>query len=110
MAYDEGLAERLREVFVSRSDAQEKKMFGGLAFMVRGHMCCGVVRNELMVRVGKEAYSEALAQPHVREMDFTGRAMKGMVYVEPPGFQEEQDLQRWVERGLHFVETLPDKP
>ena len=109
MAYDEGLAQRIRETLSDRDDVVEKKMFGGLCFMVRGHMSCGIVKDELMVRVGKEAYEDALAQPHVREMDFTGRALKGMVYVAAEGFESDADLVAWVGRGTANAESLPPK-
>lgn len=84
-------------------------MFGGLAFMVHGHMAAGVLANDLMVRVGPDAYDEALAQPHARPMDFTGRPMRGLVYVGPAGTSDEASLAAWVERGLAFVDTLPPK-
>ena len=85
MAYDEELAARVRDVLALEPDLRERKMFGGLAFMLRGNMCCGLIRDELMVRVGSAGHDEALARPHTRPMDFTGRAMKGMIYVEPAG-------------------------
>ena len=109
MAYDEGLAQRVREALSDQSAVIEKKMFGGLAFMVDGHMCCGVTRETLMVRVGPDAYEAALARPHARPMDFTGRPLKGMVYVDREGHEEDEDLQSWVERGLAFTNTLPAK-
>ncbi len=84
-------------------------MFGGLTFMVSGHMCCGIVGDELMVRVGPEAYEDALRQPHAREMDFTGKALKGMVYVGVEGVEQDDDLADWIGRGLAFVQTLPPK-
>ena len=111
MAYDEGIAQRLREVFVEQGMADEriveKRMFGGLAMMVSGHMCCGIVNDTLMVRVGPKQYAQALGQPHAREMDFTGKPLNGFVYVAPPGFESDQDLSEWVSRGLEFVATLP---
>lgn len=109
MAYDEGLAERLRDAFTTRTDVIEKKMFGGIAFMVSGHMCCGVTGDDLMVRVGPEQHADALLLPHARPMDFTGRAMKGFVYVEPNGLDSDENLEAWVNRGLNFVTTLPPK-
>ncbi len=112
MAYDEGLAQRMREALAHRTDVAEKKMFGGLCFMVRGHMTCGVMSNkheEIMVRVGQDGYADAMAQPHTREMDFTGRTMKGMVYVEPSGFESDEDLASWVGRGVANAESLPPK-
>jgi TfoX/Sxy family transcriptional regulator of competence genes len=109
MAYDDGVAQRVREALIDQSDVVEKKMFGGLAFMVRGHMCCGVVGGELMLRIGPEGYDSALSQPHARQMDFTGKPMKGFVYVAPTGFEDDGDLQSWVDRALSFVTTLPAK-
>ncbi len=109
MAYDDGLAERLRDAFMGRTDVIEKKMFGGIAFMVSGHMCCGVTGDDLMVRVGAEGLEDALLLPHAHPMDFTGRPMKGFVYVEPSGLDSDESLQAWVNRGLGFVTTLPPK-
>ncbi len=109
MAFDNTLAERVRKLLRRQNGVHEKKMFGGLAFMVNGHMCCGIVGNELMVRVGPEQHAEALAQPHARPMDFTGRPMKGMVYVEAKGAAKDTALRAWVERGLRFVRALPPK-
>jgi TfoX N-terminal domain len=109
MAYDEGLVERLREVFRGRSGIVEKKMFGGLAFMLSGNMCCGVVGETLMARVGPVQYEAALARPHTREMDFTGKSLKGFVYVDPEGFESDADLQSWVALCEAFVGSLPRK-
>jgi TfoX/Sxy family transcriptional regulator of competence genes len=109
MAYDEGVAERLREVFFSRDDVTERKMFGGIAFMVSGNMCCGVVNDTLMARVGPDRYKAALKQPHAREMNFTGRPMKGFVYVASEGFESDEGLADWVNRCLEFVVKLPAK-
>ena len=109
MAYDEGVAERLREVFSRYSDVAEKRMFGGIAFMHCGNMCCGVVDDRLMVRVGPDAYADALQRPHTREMDFTGKAMKGFVYVEAEGFADDSDLRNWVALCRAFTSLLPRK-
>lgn len=109
MAFDNDLAERVRQQLRKQSGVEEKKMFGGLAFMINGHMCCGIVGSELMVRVGPEQHAEALAQPHARPMDFTGKPMKGMVYVETKGVAQEAALRAWIERGLKFVRALPKK-
>lgn len=84
-------------------------MFGGLAFMVNGHMCCGIVGEDLVVRVGPEGHKEALSQPHARAMDFTGRPIKGFVYVGPGGYRTKSALRSWFKRGLHFVMSLPPK-
>ena len=89
MAYDEGLAQRVREALSDRRGLSEKKMFGGLCFLVNGNMACGIVRDELMVRIGPAAYDHALAEPEAREMDFTGRALKGFVYVESDALQDD---------------------
>lgn len=109
MAFDEGVAQRLREVFADHQDITEKKMFGGIAFMHRGNMCCGVVNDILMARVGPGAYPEALKKPHTREMDFTGRSLKGFVYVDPPGFAEDQQLREWIDLCRSFTGSLPAK-
>jgi len=109
MAYDEVLAERVRRALAGRNDLSEKKMFGGVAFMLHGNMSCGVEKDQLMVRVGPERYEEALAQPHARPMDFTGRPMRGMVYVTPEGCRTDEALKRWVEQGLNFAASLPPK-
>jgi TfoX/Sxy family transcriptional regulator of competence genes len=109
MAYDEGVAQRLREVFEEDFDVIEKKMFGGIAFMVNGHMSCGVTDEDLMVRVGPDQYEAALQRPHAREMDFTGRPLKGFVYVAPDGFESDEDLNSWVNISLEFVTALPPK-
>ncbi|MCH9649316.1 MAG: TfoX/Sxy family protein [Deltaproteobacteria bacterium] len=109
MAYDEGLAQRVREQFEELDDVVEKKMFGGLCFMVQGNMSLGVNAEDLMVRVGPEGHEEALAQPHARPMDFTKRPMKGFVFVDPKGYEDDAALASWVERSLRFVLTLPAK-
>lgn len=109
MAYDEGVAERLREVLADTPALVEKKMFGGIAFMHAGNMCCGVADDVLMARVGPDAYEEALSKPHAREMDFTGKPLTGFVYVDPPGFAEDADLAAWVELCLAFTRSLPAK-
>ena len=110
MACDEGLAQRVREILEDREGVTEKKMFGGLAFLVGGNMCCGVMKaGELMVRVRPDAYDGALSQRHAREMDFTGRPMKGMVTVTSPGVEDDDELASWVGRGLAFAGSLPAK-
>lgn len=109
MAYDEDLAERIRGRIRRKRNIVEKKMFGGLAFMHRGHMAFGIVRDELMVRVGPDAYEDALHEPFAKEMDFTGRPMKGMVFVEGRGFKKDEHLDTWIERGLAHTKSLPPK-
>jgi hypothetical protein len=107
MAYDEGAAARLREIFAGQAGIVEKKMFGGLAFMYRGHMCCGIVGDVLMARVGPEAYEETLQRRDVREMDFTGKPLRGFVYVESGGFAEDSQLKEWVRLCQDFTNSLP---
>ena len=109
MAYDEGLAERVRALVAVKADTSERKMFGGLCFLCCGNMACGIVGDELMVRVGPDAWSDALRDENAREMDFTGRSMKGMVYVGVDGFAEDADLATWVERGMTYARSLPPK-
>ena len=93
MAYDEQLAERIRGALRGRDGVTERKMFGGIAFMVGGNMAVGVIRDDLMVRIGSDAHDEALAQPHVRVMDFAHRPMKGMIYVAPDGVATDPELE-----------------
>lgn len=109
MAYDKGLAERLDEYFQGRSDVDVKKMFGGLCFMMSNHMCCGIVGDTLMARVGPHNYQECLSKKHVKEMDFTGKAMKGMVFVSPEGLENDADLKGWLGVCEAFVKLLPPK-
>lgn len=106
MAYDEGLAERLRVILDEQRGVSEKKMFGGLCFLVDGKMCVGIVKDELMVRVGAERHAEALKKPHARPMDFTGRPMKGFVYVAPDGLDSERQLEGWVELGVAYARSV----
>ena len=109
MPFDEGLAQRIREQLQDRADVEEKKMFGGLCFMVSNHMCCGIVKDTLMARVGPDNYEECLKMKHASEMDFTGKAMKGMVYVAPEGIESDDNLAKWIDICLSFVDTLPPK-
>jgi len=109
MAYDERLADRIRKVLSGRQRLTEKKMFGGIAFMLRGHMCCGVVKNDLVIRIGPERYEKALSQPHARPMDFTGRPLKGFVFVGPNGYKTDKALAKWVARAIQFIMTLARK-
>jgi TfoX/Sxy family transcriptional regulator of competence genes len=109
MAFDETLATRIRDVLSERVEVSERRMFGGLAFMVHGHMACGIVGDTLMVRVGVDGFTAALSKPHARPMDFTGRPSRGMVYVAPAGVRTKATLRSWIEKGVAFVETLPPK-
>jgi hypothetical protein len=115
MSIDPNLARRVRAIFGSTAMAQrwnvaEKAMFGGLAFMLDGKMCCGILKRDLVVRVGPERWEEALALPHVRPMDFTGRAMKGFVYVAPKAVTTAKALASFIGMGVAFVRTLPSGP
>lgn len=109
MAYDPGLAQRIREALEHRPGVSEKALFGGLAFLVDGKMFVGVQDSVLMARVGVERHADALAVPHVREMDFTGRPMRGYVYVDPPGLTDDKDLNAWVRWCASYVSALPPK-
>jgi hypothetical protein len=108
MAYDEELADRVRALLEADPGFTERKMFGGIAFMLDGHMCCGVVGDDLMLRLGPEGADAALDRPHVRPMDFTGRPMSSMVYVAPEGSQRAA-LRGWVEAAAAYARTLPPK-
>jgi len=109
VAYSEALAERIRAALAGTTGVSEKRMFGGIAFMLHGHMFVGVVDSTLMARVGLERYDAALAKPHVREMDFTGKPLRGYVYVDPAGLRTGKDLQAWTKKCVGFISTLPKK-
>jgi TfoX/Sxy family transcriptional regulator of competence genes len=109
MAFDEQLATRVRAVLVGVPDITERRMFGGLSFLAGGHMACGIVGSNLMLRLGEGGAEAALDTPHARPMDFTGRPMRGMVYIEPAGLTNDAELADWVGRALHFVSTLAPK-
>ena len=111
MAFDHQLAERVRECLhrVAGALPDEKRMFGGLCFMIAGNMCCGILGDDLIARVGPGAYSALLAEPGAAEMDFTGRPMKGMIMVDAAVLAEEDALQHWLSLCLDFVMTLPPK-
>lgn len=109
MAYDEDLADRLRLLSTRWPGATEKKMFGGLAFMLDGHMFCGIIGDNLMARVGPVAYEAALKRPHTRLMDFTGKPLRGFVLVRPEGYASEAALMAWVDGCAQFVSSLAPK-
>jgi len=108
MAYDEQLAARVRTLLANRTDVTERKMFGGLTFMIGGNMCCGVHRDELIVRLDPDREDEALVKPHARPMDLTGRPMRGFITVQPDGLTGDQ-LNRWVQEAVARAESLPTK-
>ena len=109
MAYDEALASRVRETLGENPEISERKMFGGIAFMLSGNMAVGVNKDDLMVRIDPDDHDEALAEPGVRVFDMTGRPMKGWILVAPEATEDDTDLQRWVEAGLDFAGSLPPK-
>ncbi len=109
MSYDQELAERVRREFRGRHDVLEKKMFGGVGFLLSGNMCVGIWKESLIARVGPEAYQEALEMPHVSEFDITGRPMRGWVMVDADGLDPTEAVREWVLRCVRFVVTLPEK-
>lgn len=108
MAFDTGLAHRIRDLLQEDPRIREKKMFGGLAFLVDGAMAFGIIGDELMVRVGPDRYVESLARSHARPMDFTGRPMRGFVQIEPSGFEEDSELSGWLALGIEYASTQAD--
>ncbi len=109
MAYDEGLAQRIRELLTDRPELVEKKMFGGIGFMLQGNMACGINKEDLIIRVGPEAYDKAVIHPHTRPFDITGRPMKGWIMVKPEGYATDDALKAWVDQGIEFAQSLPAK-
>lgn len=109
MSCDEQLVVRVRAVLERTCGTAERRMFGGVCFTLNGNMACGVVSTDLMVRVGPDRYVDALRQPHVREMDFTGRAMKGYVFISAPGTKSDASLKYWIELGVAYVGALRSK-
>jgi hypothetical protein len=107
MAYDEKLAERVRRAMAGRRRITERKMFGGLAFLSGGRMCCGVLNDDLVVRVGPQRHAVALSRPHVRPMDFTGKPLSGFVYVGSPGIKTGAALAKWLREATEYAATLP---
>jgi TfoX/Sxy family transcriptional regulator of competence genes len=109
MAFSEALAERVRHILARRKHVEEKKMFGGVGFLLNGNMLVGVWKDSLVVRLGPDEGEEALLEPHVSEFDITGRAMKGWVLVAPEGVEADEQLKGWIERAVKFVGKLPAK-
>jgi TfoX/Sxy family transcriptional regulator of competence genes len=109
MVYSHALADRVRQALRPRRQIAERKMFGGIAFLLRGNMLVCVWQSSLIARLGPDQAAQALRRPHVREFDVTGRPMKGWVMVEPDGLESDRDLSEWIERATEFVETLPAK-
>jgi TfoX/Sxy family transcriptional regulator of competence genes len=109
MAFDEKLADRIRALLSGRAGVGEIRMFGGVCFTLNGNMACGVANERLMLRVGSERYEATLARRHVAPMDFTGRPLRGYVYVLPAGLRTAASLSKWVELALEVVATMPAK-
>lgn len=109
MAFSESLAGRIRDALARRRGIEEKKMFGGIGFLLNGNMLVGVWKDSLIVRLGPERGEEALLESHVREFDITGKPMKGWVMVEPEGVEDDDQLKEWIDRATRFVKTLPAK-
>ena len=110
MAFDEKLAQRIRALLAGWGyQPAEKKMFGGLSFMLQGNFACGLTKDDLVVRVGPARYAEGLEHPHARPMDFTGRPMKGWVYVNAAGYETDEDLAQWVRQGVDVALSMPQK-
>lgn len=108
MGYDDLLVKRVRRA-LAKEQVVERKMFGGLTFMVSGHMCCGVQDDRIMVRVGPDAYEKSLRYPGVKRFDVTGKPMKGMIWVEPEVWRSSSQLKNWIDKGLTYVRSLPPK-
>jgi hypothetical protein len=109
MAYDETLASRVRTILQAEQGVSERQAFGGISFLINGNMSVGVIGDELVVRVGPEGFDTALAEEHVRPFDFSGRPMKGWVFVAPEALSSDESLAAWVQRGVMFARSLPSK-
>jgi len=109
MSYDKGLAQRVREILEDEPGFDEKKMFGGLCFLLFGNMVCGIIKEDLIVRVGADNYNAALILPHTRKFDITGRPLKGWVMVLSTALDSDEELNDWLKKAVKFVRTLPPK-
>lgn len=109
MAYDEGLAQRVREILEEKPGYNEKKMFGGICFLLHGNMACGILDYDIIIRVGPEQYEKSLKLPYTRIFDFTGRPMKGWIMVSQKGHDSDDDLFGWVQKGVNYALSLPPK-
>ena len=109
MAFDESLAARIRESLARKKNIEEKKMFGGVGFLLNGNMLVGVWKDSLIARVGPDNYDDALLELHVRAFDITGKPMKGWVLIEPEGVEDDEQSKEWIERATKFVKSLPAK-
>ncbi|QDV16807.1 hypothetical protein Pan153_14390 [Gimesia panareensis] len=109
MAYDEELADRVHQLLHRRAGYSQRKMFGGICYLLHGNMCCGVTGTNLMLRLGEKKVPLALQEPFTHEMDFTGKVMKSMIYVIAEGTQNDEDLKDWIDQAVKFTRTLPAK-
>jgi hypothetical protein len=109
MAFNETMAERVRQKLIRKKGIEEKKMFGGLVFLLHGNMLVGAWKDSLIVRLGQEQADEALREPHVKEFDITGRPMRNWVLVEPQGVEDDDQLNGWIQQAVKFVGKLPAK-
>ncbi len=109
MAFDESLAARIRQSLARRKNVEDKKMFGGIGFLLNGNLLVGVWKDSLIARIGPDEYEDAVLEPHVKEFDITGKPMKGWVLVEPQGVVDDEQLNEWIQRALKFVGKLPVK-
>src|SRR6266480_5614927 len=109
MAFDESLAARIRDALARKKNIEEKRMFGGIGFLLNGNMLVGVWKTSMIVRVGPDGYDDALLEAHVKEFDITGKPMKGWVLVEPEGVKDEDQLKNWIQQAVKFAGKLPGK-
>ena len=109
MVHNEQLANKTRALLSWRKGFSEKKMFGGMSYLINGNMCCGVLKDDLVVRLGPEQYEKGVAMPHARPMDFTGMSIKRFVYVDSNGWSNSATLKKWVQLGLDYASALPKK-
>lgn len=109
MPYNHTLADRMRPILLTRPGIIEKDMFGGIAFLMNGNMCCGIWKDLLVIRLAKDEGMQALNEPHVRPMDITGKPMKGWLFIELEGYKKDADLLKWVERAFTYASSLPPK-
>jgi hypothetical protein len=109
MAFDETLAERIRDALSRKKGVEERRMFGCICFLLNGNALAGVWKDRLIARLGPDEGEAALLEPHVRAFDITGKAMRNWVAVEPEGVEDDDHLKAWVERAMKFVRTLPKK-
>jgi len=109
MAFDEKLALRISSILEETTSFAERKMFGGIGFLIKGNMACGVYKDNLIVRLSETEYARVIAMPNVGLFDITGRPMKNWITVKSEGVESDKELRQWVERGVKFAKTLPDK-